>query len=218
LGDVGGVGGYDTYLRKYDTNGNELWTRSLATVNDESHSSVSTDSLGNVFVAGSTSGEMTDLSFGLDDIYLSMFNAEGFHQWTRQIGSFGQDSNYAVQADNFGNVYIAGGTVGDLGDTNAGAFDIYLAKFDNSGEMLWIQQFGSEVSDQVLSLAATSTGSLYLAGNTAGVLDGMDIELTDAVLVKYSEVPEPSTFALAAAALLATALARRQRCWPGPSK
>ena len=39
--------------------------------------------------------------------------------------------------DNAGNAYVAGATYGKLGAPNAGYTDVFLAKYDATGDLLW---------------------------------------------------------------------------------
>ena len=56
-------------------------------------------------------------------------------------------------------MFVGGGTDGDLQGTNAGPFtDAYLRGYDTAGHVLWTRQWGQEGDDQVLSVAADSTG------------------------------------------------------------
>ena len=56
-------------------------------------------------------------------------------------------------------MFVGGGTDGDLHGPNAGPFtDAYLRGYDTAGHVLWTRQWGQEGDDQVLSVAADSTG------------------------------------------------------------
>ena len=208
----GAAGNFDSYLRKYDSAGNVLWTRQIGTLTDETNSSVSTDALGNVFIGGATGGSMGDESAGLSDVFIQKHDADGNHLWTRQFGTEALDAIFAIQTDGLGNVYIAGETAGDLGAVNAGAVDVLVAKLDTEGNVLWINQFGSVHSDQIWGLALKEPGTLFLAGNTGGVLEGTEVELTDAILVKLvDEVPEPATAVMSILAAISILSGLRRR-------
>ena len=49
--------------------------------------------------------------------------------WIRQLGTSDWEFSEAVSADGLGSVYISGSTRGDLGGTNAGDVDAFVAKF-----------------------------------------------------------------------------------------
>ena len=79
------------------------------------------------------------------------------------------DRGYAVATDTSGNVYVTGYTRGDLGATNVGDKDVYVAKLDPNGAQLWLQQFGSAGEDKAWGIAATGDG-IRLGGMTSGAL------------------------------------------------
>lgn len=133
-GDLPGqttAGGSDGYVRKYDHNGNELWTRQFGTAaNDTALDLVAFSSA--VYVEGRTAGTMPgQQSAGGQDMYVRKYDADGTEQWTMQLGTTGDDlaggGGLAVDASG---VYLAGDTgTGQAlpGQTNAGSLDVFLA-------------------------------------------------------------------------------------------
>ena len=54
--------------------------------------------------------------------------------WTRQLGTSSYEWGYGVTTDSSGNIYVTGGTDGDLdGNTNSGSVDIFLVKYNSDG-------------------------------------------------------------------------------------
>jgi len=98
----------------------------------------------------------------------------------RQFGS--DDYDYATKTvtDPEGNVYVAGMTTGVIdspgaSNVNSGGADIFVAKFDPSGTLLWATQFGSSSEDGIGGIALGSPSgfpALYVAGWTKGVMPG----------------------------------------------
>ncbi|HQG83598.1 MAG TPA: SBBP repeat-containing protein, partial [Syntrophales bacterium] len=79
----------------------------------------------------------------------------------RQFGS--DDYDYATKTvtDPEGNVYVAGMTTGVIdspgaSNVNSGGADIFVAKFDPSGTLLWATQFGSSSEDGIGGIALGS--------------------------------------------------------------
>jgi hypothetical protein len=168
------VGSYDIFLIKYDTNGNKLWTRQLGTASDDYGYGVATDSSGNIYVAGTTSGGLDgNPNAGGRDIFLTKYDTNGNKLWTRQLGTSDWDEGYGVATDSSGNVYVTGDTYGGLdGNINDGNYDIFLAKYDTNGNKLWTRQLGTTSYDRGSGVATDASGNIYVTGYTDGGLDG----------------------------------------------
>ena len=55
-------------------------------------------------------------------------------QWTKQLGTSSVDKGRGVTTDSSDNIYVTGGTDGDLdGNTNSGSVDIFLVKYNSDG-------------------------------------------------------------------------------------
>jgi hypothetical protein len=108
------------------------WVRQLESDFYDESRSVSTDSLGNVYISG-----YTILGAGGSDAFVSKYDALGSLQWTRQLGTTGRVESYGVSADALGNVFISGTTEGSLGGPNAGHSytDAFVSKYDASGNL-----------------------------------------------------------------------------------
>ena len=68
------------------------------------------------------------------DIFLVKYNSSGTKQWTKQLGTSSVDKGRGVTTDSSDNIYVTGGTDGDLdGNTNSGSVDIFLVKYNSDG-------------------------------------------------------------------------------------
>ena len=212
------AGESDAYLRKYDDAGNIQWTRQFGTAASDGSVGVSADGLGNVFLAGYTSGNLDGPNAGLGDAYLRKYDAAGNLQWARQFGTSNYEASWAVSADGLGNVYVSGYTRGSLGGPNAGGSDSFVAMYDTAGALRWIQQLGSS-ADEGGYVSADGLGNVYISGFTDGSLGGPNAGGRDVWMAKFSDsgVPEPSTLLLAGFALVPVILRRRATCQRGTS-
>ena len=187
-----GGGMWAGFLVKFDTAGNRIWGTyvggSIGGSFDMEISSVSCDSLGHVYVSGTTddtSNVATVGSFksrkleGADtaiECFLLQYDTAGAKQWGTYYGGPGR--NYAlvgVNCNDGNNVYLAGYT----NDTSASAFatpgsyqpslhgssNAFLAKFNSTGSRVWGTYYGGESSD-ALSGIAYSNAAVYLYGIT----------------------------------------------------
>ncbi len=164
-------------------------TVQFGTRSSDEGKSVAVDSLGNIYVAGVTCGDLDgNTDAGLYDIFLTKFNSSGVKQWTKQYGTLTVDYGISIAVDSNGNIYVAGYTYGAFdGYTNAGSYDIFLTKFSSSGEKQWTKQYGTSVSEKVSSVAVDSLDNIYVTGYTSGSFDGYtNAGSNDIFLTKFS--------------------------------
>jgi hypothetical protein len=189
------AGKNDAFIRKIDATGNVVWTRQFGTADDAIASGVSVDHLGNVYVS-STTGRFppNDGDTGGEDIFLTKFNGSGDTLWSRRFDSGAGDLSRGLSVDAFGNAYVAGYSWGNCGSPNAGDRDACLLKYDPNGNLIWTQQFGTDLVDAGYGVSADGIGNVYLTGITEAPLFGPWDGLEDAFVVKIADtVPEPTT-------------------------
>jgi len=174
------AGNYDAFLVKYDAGGNVLWANAAAGPGNNLPMSLSTDPAGNVFIAGSftgsfmTFGSLTVSTHGLDDLFIAEYDASGNVLWAKSAGGTLEDNCYSVATDGEGNAYITGmfrSETISFGTFNLMNFagwyptaDIYLAKYDGSGNVLWAKGAGGIQNDQANSVATDAEGNVCFTG------------------------------------------------------
>ena len=68
---------------------------------------------------------------------------------------------------------MTGGTYGGLdGNINAGNSDLFVVKYNSSGDKQWTKQLGTSSQDQTFGVATYSSGNVYVVGATEGGMDG----------------------------------------------
>lgn len=92
--------------------------------------------------------------------------------WTRQAGTGSIDDGFAVAADPSGNCIIVGEALGSIFGPYAGSRDLFVAKYDTNGNLLWGRQRGTVERDCAYGVATDSSGNIYVTGYTGGGLDG----------------------------------------------
>jgi len=126
------AGGQDAFVRKYDSSGNELWTRQFGTASDNDNTAgMAVGPQGEVYVGGNTPGALPgQASAGGNDVFVRIYDPAGSELQTRQFGSTAYDGANCVAAGPQGQTYVAGYTNGALpGQTSAGFNDAFLARF-----------------------------------------------------------------------------------------
>lgn len=178
-------GGQDTFLAKIRiSDGVRQWTRMVGSSSRDTADGIailpaaSTGVLGRrIFLIGGCSASIGGQStIGGVDVFVSLFSVDGAQQWTRLIGTRGDDSaSGAHWAERTDVLHISGGTTGSFpGYSNMGGQDAFLIQLTANGTLRWILQWGTQAEDSVsdcVYLADAQT--IYVAGNTAGVLDGL---------------------------------------------
>ncbi|WP_341884206.1 SBBP repeat-containing protein, partial [Synechococcus sp. UW140] len=185
------AGNGDAFLSKFNSDGTKSWTRLLGTSASDYAQSVTTGTHGSVYITGRTSGNLDGNSNagGNGDAFLSKYNSDGTKSWTRLLGTSTWDYAQSVTTGSDGSVYITGRTDGNLdGNSNAGSADAFLSKYNSDGTKSWTRLIGTSKWDHAQSVTTGSDGSIYIAGETYGNLDGNSNAggNEDAFLSKYN--------------------------------
>ena len=146
------------------------------------NNSIKVDASGNVYTTGHFqgsgdfdpgSGTATLTSTGGIDIFVSKFDSSGNYVWAKAFGGTGDDDGHAIAIDAAGNVYTVGNFTGTADfDPNAGTAnltssglnDIFIAKFDASGNYVWAKQIGGIDNDEGNSIVLDAAGAVYCTG------------------------------------------------------
>lgn len=185
------AGSYDAFVRKYDANGNELWSRQFGTSESDVGLGVATDSTG-VYVVGYTWGVLPGQAkvASSSDAFVRKYDSQGNEVWTRQFGASSGTGAEAITVNAAG-IWVAGWTNGVFpGEAGAGSTDAFVRMYDHNGNHLWTRQFGGtngSSQDYASGLAHDATG-IYVSGymTNSGALPGqVSAGATDAFVRKY---------------------------------
>jgi hypothetical protein len=140
---------------------------------------VTVDTQGNIFLTGETLGEGTfgthkRADLGSTDAFLSKTTPDGKILWVSSFGGSLVDRTYGVVTDAKGNAYVTGHyqstDVQALGQTlsNAGDYDIFTAKYDPKGKLLWVRTAGGAGYDYGHGIVMDSKGDVIICGSLVG--------------------------------------------------
>jgi hypothetical protein len=184
----------DAFVAQYSRTGELLWIRVIGSSESDGASGVSSDSSGNVFVAGDTSGDLDGPARGFEDAFVTKLSAAGELSWTRQLGTSEPDAAVGVSADTRGNVVVAGHTRGPLegGIRERNDADVWVAKYSTNGDLLWARQLGSSPGYDELAAGVSSDGegNVLVAGHSFGDFAGDSAGSADAFVAKLSSAGE----------------------------
>ncbi len=106
------------------------------------------------------------------DVFLSSFDASGIFQWVRVWGGSEGESGFDIAIDDAENLYVTGYFMSsvdfdpggsDVHSSN-GMGDVFLSKFDSSGNFLWAQTWGGPAVDAGYQVAVDDSGGVYVTG------------------------------------------------------
>jgi hypothetical protein len=168
------VGGDDdACIRKYDFDGNEVWTREFGTMTPGISNfgrdhvlgvALTTDA---VYLVGGTEGPLPGQTWLGDwDAFVRKYDKNGVEQWTRQFGTTYGESANSIAADDTG-VYVFG-----HGGAPIDRWQLFVRKYDHSGNLLWSQQFGDPTAFNSPGGIAVDANGVYLHGTTTGTIPG----------------------------------------------
>ena len=177
------AGSHDIYIAKFDPAGNHVWSRRFGGTDIDFENSVAVDGSGNVIVTGTFRASI-DFGGGVltaagiaDDIYVAKFDATGNHVWSKRFGDATAESAYGVAADGSGNVIVTGpfeSTVnfgGGVLTSAGGESDIYVAKFDGTGNHLWSKRFGDADGQSGYGVAVDGSNNVIATGDFYSSVD-----------------------------------------------
>ena len=118
------------------------------------------------------------VSSGLTDISIVKYQSGGGVAWAKKAGGSGSDRGLAIATDAGNNLYITGyytgsATFGSISLTaNSNSQDIFIAKYDNTGNCLWAKSAGSAGgSDIGYGIATDNNGNVLVTGQFSGTAD-----------------------------------------------
>jgi len=178
----------DVFLSKFSSGGNWQWSKTWGGIYQDKGSSVAADNSGNIYVSGffedtvefNPDGGGAQASNGLEDVFLSKFISSGNWQWTKTWGGTIDDYGNSVFADNSGNIYVAGNFMdtvefnpdgGGSQSANGTWCDVFLSKFNSSGNWQWSKIWGDTDDDHGYSVSLDNSGSIYVTGYFMGTVE-----------------------------------------------
>jgi hypothetical protein len=168
---------YDLYLVKTDDRFDMEWSKIFGTDFFDQGYDVQLTSDGGFIIVGAISLDR----FTSRKIYVIKTDADGKLLWSRTLGNSYSEGHSIAELKSGG--YIIAGTDSTTQNTN-----IYLAKLNETGTVMWTKIYDSGNLDYVNAIYPTNDGGFVLVGYQAWVFDQFisNALTSDIMLVKYS--------------------------------
>lgn len=155
-------GNTDSFVAKYDVNGNESWVKQIPTLAGNSASSVSVDTSGNIYIGGQVSGLIGSgqTNNGGKDGYVAQLDSKGNIVYEQQLGTSGDDNVAATAVDASGNLFVAS-------VQNGHAILTKYANGDATAAPLWQEDLGALQNGGSIGGLAVAGGKVYLSGTSS---------------------------------------------------
>lgn len=205
------IGLDDIFILKLSAiDGAEIWAKRAGGIANDRPSTLETHGE-NFILIGSTDGSA---NFGNDatthnvvatlfnDAFIVKYDTDGNVLWHNRIGGNSDDIGRDVTIDNQGNVYLSG-TYGGLQltvdnytntteDPEGSGRDIFIAKFNVNGVLIWLKHAGrTNVDDNsFIAISANNSGNCFVTGSyqkcvNFGTNELTTVGKTDVFVAKY---------------------------------
>jgi PKD repeat protein len=168
---------FSMFVAKFSSDGNIKWVKASNNSNGfgGNVSAITTDQFGNAFVTGSTNGQLIfdgniiGTSYTSQNTFIIKLDSLGVFQWgTMTIGDYESHSN-SIAVDESSNCFVTGNitglTVFDSDTINTyGSGDIFLAKYNISGNCIWVKHAGGSYNDESNEISLDNNGNLFITG------------------------------------------------------
>jgi hypothetical protein len=182
-------GGGDVFFMKLDANGTFIWVKQLGGPGNDFPGFVSTGKENQILIGG-TFQQSIDLdpgspnyninSAGQGDVFCGMYQSNGDWIWGFGLEGSDADQGYQGLIDMDGNVFLTGGTFGEV-DLDPGpgvyspllttGFGSFLGKYGAGGEFVFGFYFSEQEFTASRSLRTDQFGQLYVLGVFTNTID-----------------------------------------------
>ncbi|HPI38329.1 MAG TPA: SBBP repeat-containing protein [Ignavibacteriaceae bacterium] len=168
----------DVFIAKYNSEGVCIWAQKGGGSYTDYGMAVTTDSLGNSYITGYFNSDsilfgdhqVDRNGTGGPDIFIAKYDKEGFCVWAKGAGGTQSDYGESITLDKLGYFYLGGSffataNFDNFSVSSLGYSDAYLAKYDTTGNCVWVQRGGGTNADAIYGVASNGYGTIYVTGN-----------------------------------------------------
>ncbi len=179
----------DFFVTKFDPSGLLVFSTYLGGDSAGNMSDMEVDGTGNVYLTGKTAennfptlNAIQSSPGGSFDVFVTKFDPSGALVFSTYLGGTSADGHFSgfhqmISVDSSGNIFVTGTTLSsDFPTLNAfqssyggGGIvfgDVFVAKFDPSGLLVFSTYLGGEDVEEVMGIDVDSVGNVHVAGET----------------------------------------------------
>jgi len=182
---LGNAGSNDIFIDAYDAEGNSVWAQSAGGAQSDIAFGLASDASNNIYATGIfysdslTFGSITlnrhDTTTNSSDFFVVKYDSAGNALWAQQAWGDKYNHGQRIATDDLGNVFITGTfssptlNFGSLSLTSAGGDDGFIANYNTSGALQWVQAIQGPQNDYPAGVTGDGNGNCYVVGSSNSI-------------------------------------------------
>jgi hypothetical protein len=157
-------------ITRQDATGNTIWQRNHSRDHGSVFSSMLATEDGGFIMMGEANRTDTNVlihygSWMTSDFWIMKVDSNGYKLWSRVVGGTDDETVGALVPGPDNGFYVVGGTSSTDYDCtgNHGGADAYVARFDDTGGIMWHRCFGGSLNDEASAACSNGKGGLIVA-------------------------------------------------------
>lgn len=149
-----------------------LWAKQGTGTGHNEGKAVVSDQSGNIYVVGQYSGTATFGTISLygGNMFLAKYDDTGNVIWVRSVSGTITYATYDIDIDSDNNLYVTGtlsssANFGGINLTTHGSNDVFIAKYNSSGNLIWAKNYGGSKYDDVKSVSVDGSHNIIITGS-----------------------------------------------------
>jgi hypothetical protein len=162
--------GWGWLITKHNAAGAVIWQRNYSkSMGSQLDAMIATDDGGYIMLGEANRTDTNVLvhygSWDTHDFWIMKVDSNGYKVWSRVVGGTGDESAGALVPGPNNGFYVVGGTGSTDYDCtgNRGAADTYVARFNDTGGIMWHRCFGGSLNDEASAACSNGKGGLIVA-------------------------------------------------------
>jgi hypothetical protein len=171
------------FLVKYSSAGNEVWFNYAGGGGFSNVRGITTNGSTAIYLAGECSGSIQFFGTPVvvssnaypNRVFVARYNLNGNPEWVKSDGSTSPVSSGAIDLDNTGNIYMTGlfrcvfneyaDQYGQGVFNSVGFNDVFVSKYDSTGNRIWSRHAGGPAEDEVNGIAINDVDTPVVSGS-----------------------------------------------------